>query len=470
MIADSAFPTDEQALRTAITASPDAADAHAALASFLCGADRVDEALAHLDREIQRRPSTIWPLSIKAGILSSERRTPEALAVHRALVAMAPAVPLLWANFGNDLAAVGDVDEAAAAFRKTVGTAPDFGSAWLGLANLPGRLLGDADIAAMQKGLALVRDPYQKIQLLLALGRAFAAIGAFDRSFEKYTEANKLRDTVVPHNGAGLAALVEAHRLLGPSFFAATPDNTSAPTNSPIFIVGMPRSGSTLVEQILASHPDVEAMGELFALPNIAASIGAFDTPGVFVRRLQTMTPAEAARLGAHYLAGVRRYRRTDRPYFTDKMPANWRCVALIHRILPGARIIDVRRDALACCFSAYTTYFNRHTDFPNTLEDLGRYYRQYIQMMKMVRSLASDKLYGLDHARLVSNTEREIRALLRFLRLPFSSSCLRPEENSRAIYTPSAQQVRNPIYTGKDRSFAYSPWLEPLRTALDAA
>lgn len=460
-------PDSEQALRQAIANHPGDARAHAALTSSLCGAGRVDEALAHIDRETGRQPSKIWPLSIKAGIFSSERRAAEALDVHRRLVAMAPDVALLWANFGSDLAAVGDVDEAAAAFRAAVERAPDYGTAWLGLANLPGASLDDADLAAMGKGVALAHDPYQKIQLLFALGSAHGALGAFGRSFEKFTEANALRETAVPHDGAGLAAFVEAHGRLRKSFFATAPE-VPTQVNGPIFIVGMPRSGSTLVEQILASHPEVEAMGELFALQEVAASIRAFNSPDAFVHRLHTLTQAEAAQLGAHYLTKAERYRRTDRPCFTDKMPANWRLVALIQRILPGARIIDVRRDPLACCFSAYTTYFNRHTDFPNTLEDLGRYYRLYLRLMEMVRGLAPGTLYRLDHARLVSNAEQEIRALLGFLRLPFSPACLRPEENSRAIYTPSAQQVRAPIHRENNRWQPYLPWLKPLQAALD--
>lgn len=468
MRADSAIPPDEQALRRAVAGHPDSARTHAALASFLCGAGRVDEALAHLDREIGRRPSKIWPLSIKAGILSGERRAAEALGVHRALVALAPDMPLLWANFGSDLAAVGDVGKAAAAFRRAVGLAPDFGPAWLGLANLPAGSFDDADIAAMETGLAVARDPYHKVQLLFALGRALGARGAFEQSFQKFAAANTLRDTLVRHDGAGLAAFVEAHRILQPSFFAASAA-PSAQADGAIFIVGMPRSGSTLVEQILASHPEVEGAGELFALPEVAASIGAFDAPNTFVRRLETLTPAEAAQLGTDYLTRAGRYRRTDRPYFTDKMPSNWRLVALIRRILPGARIIDVRRAPLACCFSAYTTYFNRHTDFPNRLEDLGRYYRHYLAMMDRVQGLAPGSVYRLDHARLVSNAEEEIRALLGFLQLPFAPACLKPEANARAIYTPSAQQVRAPIHSGKDRSQVYLPWLRPLQAALEA-
>ncbi|QCB56107.1 hypothetical protein E5675_17810 [Sphingopyxis sp. PAMC25046] len=461
-------PPDEQALRKAAARSPDSAHAHAALASFLCDAGRVEEALAHADRQIQSWPSRIWPLSIKAAILSGERRAADAIDVHRILVDTAPGIPLLWANYGSDLAALGDVDEAALAFRNAIGLAPDFGPAWLGLALLPVAAASEADIAAMENGLARARDPYHKVQILFALGRGYGARGAYDRSFEKYAEANALRSTLVRHDGAGLAAFVDAHRNLEP-YFSETAQAHPPASAGAIFIVGMPRSGSTLVEQILAGHPEVEAMGELLALREVATAAGAFASPDAFVRRLQTLGQAEAMQLGADYLARMGRYRRTDRPRFTDKMPANWRFVALIRRILPDARIIDVRRDPLGCCFSAYTTYFNRHTDFPNTLGELGRYYRQYLRMMDMVGSPAVGKIYRLDYARLVSDTAPEISALLDFLRLPFAAACLAPEKMRRAIYTPSAQQVRAPVRRAESRLQGYMPWLGPLQAALDA-
>ena len=459
-------PDDEQALRRAVLERPDAAHAHAALASFLCGAGRADEALAHLDHERVRRPASIWPLSIKAGILSAERRAAEAIDVHNLLVAMAPDAPLLWSNLGGDLAAVGDTVRAAAAYRRAAALAPGFGAAWLGLANLRIAPLSTEDIAAMEQALRNPGDPYQKVQMLFALGRSYGDLGAFDRSFKNFSEANSLREKLVPFDPGRLAALVDAQLTLPASFFSEQPDPQADGADA-IFIVGMPRSGSTLVEQILDSHPDIEGMGELFALQDIASSLGAFEAPAIFIRRLETLAHAETERLGRHYLAATGRFRTTRRPCFTDKMPANWRFVALIHRILPGARIIDVRRDPLACCFSAYTTYFNRHTDFPNTLEDLGEYHRHYIRMTEAMEASLPGRLHRLDYERLVSDSEREIRALLDFLGLPFSPSCLDPQANSRAIYTPSASQVRAPIRAMGDKWLNYEAWLQPLRNAL---
>lgn len=466
MRADPASVGEEQRLRAAIAAEPNSARAHAAFISHLCNAARIDEALLYLDREASRQPSSIWPLSLKAGVLSAERRAGEAIDLHRKLVAMAPAVPTLWCNFAHDLAALGMASEAATAYRNAVARAPSMGAAWLGIANLRDASLSADDVAAMEGALPLARDPYQRMQLFFALGRALGDQRRFHRSFDNFARANALRETLIPHDGARLAAFVETHKFLPPSFFEAA---KGAPTQErgAIFIVGMPRSGSTLVEQILASHPEIEGMGELSALGEVAASLGAFDAPDAMVRRLQILTQAEAAQLAADYLARSGRYRRTGRPFFTDKMPANWCFVALIRRIMPGARIIDVRRDPMGSGFSAFTTYFNRNTDFPNTLEDLGRYYRSYRRMMDMAQGSAPEGMCSLDYERLVSNPGGEIPALLAWLRLPFAESCLTPDRNRRAIYTPSAQQVRAPIHCAQDRFRDYLRWLGPLQVSL---
>lgn len=457
---------EEGRLRERIAAEPDSAHAHAALLSHLCSAARIDEALDHVDSEARLRPSSVWPLSLKAGILSAERRAGEAIGVHHRLVAMAPGVAQLWSNFGTDLAALGMVPKAAAAYRNAVGLAPDLGAAWLGLANLRGSFLSAEDIDVMERALPHADDPHQRIQLLFALGRALGDQREFDRSFGCFAEANALRERLVPHDAARLAGFVEAHRSLPPAAMVPA-EKVAGGACGPIFIIGMPRSGSTLVEQILASHPDVEGLGELFALGEVAAAMEALDAPGAFVDRLQRLTPAEARSLRADYLSRVARHRRTDRPRFTDKMPANWRFVALIRRIMPDARVVDVRRDPIACGFSAFATHFNRSTDFPNALEDLGRYYRSYRRMMDIARSSAPGWMCEVDHADLVADPEGEIRALLGRLGLSFAPACLAPERNGRAIYTPSAQQVRAPIRRTGEGFCDYLPWLEPLRASL---
>jgi hypothetical protein len=164
----------------------------------------------------------------------------------------------------------------------------------------------------------------------------------------------------------------------------------------------------------------------------------------------------------------VRRRRRTDRPFFTDKMPSNWQLIGFIRLILPNARIVDVRRHPMACCFSAFTTYFNRETDFPTNLKDLGRYHADYVRMTAHFETVLPDWIYRIRHERLVSDPEGEVRRLLDYLDLPFEAACLRFHENPRAVYTPSAQQVRRPInHEGLDRWRNYEPWLAPLKDVL---
>lgn len=456
----------ERSLRQAIDHRPEFAPAHAELSSLLCRTGRAGEALDLLDREIARRPSSIWPLSIKAGVLSAERRAEEAIDVHEKLVALGPDVSVLWMNYGHNLQSLGHVARAVAAYRRSVALDPANGAAWWGLANLRTILLDADDSRAMEQALPRIADPFQKIQMLFALGKALGDQGRFEAAFACYRQANALRGAHVAYDPRAIEAGVRAHLSLAPSFFAGRSGGNDG-DRSVIFIVGMPRSGSTLVEQILANHPMIEGMGELFELQEIAATVGSGsfqDLP----RDLAKLGAEERHALGQAYLTAVRRHRRTDRPYFTDKMPANWRFIALIALILPNARIIDVRRTPLACCFSAFTTYFNRHTSVPASLDGLGRYYRQYADMADHMAAALPGRIYRLGYEQLVENSEAEVRSLLDHLGLPPDPACLRFHENRRPIYTPSAQQVRVPINrSGLESWRSYESWLWPLKQAL---
>jgi hypothetical protein len=228
----------------------------------------------------------------------------------------------------------------------------------------------------------------------------------------------------------------------------------------------MPRSGSTLVEQILSSHPMVEGAGELSQLGEIVDRIG---TP--WPQALPELGADALRALGQDYLAATRRFRRTDRPFFTDKMPSNWRYVGLIQLILPNAKIVDVRRHPLACGFSCFATYFSRDTAFPTSLDDLARYYRGYARMMDHLDAVLPGRIHRVQYERLVEDLEGETRRLLAYLDLPFHEACLRFHENPRAVHTPSAQQVRRPINRdGLGRWRDYEPWLAPLKDELGSS
>ncbi|MGY0798533.1 sulfotransferase [Lysobacter sp. A286] len=459
----------ERLLRSAIAYRPDFVLGHADLSSLLCRMGRDDEALVLLDLEIVRHPASIWPLSIKSGVLSAARRIEESLHVHEELVARAPDSSVLWMNYGYALKTMGQTEQAVAAYRRSLQLDPENGAAWWNLANLRTIPLGADDIRMMEQVLPEARDPFQKVQFQFALGKAFADHGRFEQSFGHYQQANALRGTLVPYDPRRIRELVVSHEeALSPSFFSER-HGCGHPADDVVFIVGMPRSGSTLVEQMLASHPMVEGAGELSELQDIAASISGNDTtgeslPGAMAR----LTPSELEALGRRYLDATLRHRRSGRRYFTDKMPANWRFIALIRLILPNARIVDVRRDPLSCCLSTYFTYFNRESSLPANLHDLARYNNDYIRMMDYIDAILPGHVYRLHYESLVENPDAEIRRLLNYMGLDFDQSCLRFHENRRPVHTPSAQQVRLPINrSGLDRWRNYEPWLSPLINGL---
>lgn len=460
-------PADaERSLRQAIECAPGFAQAYADLCALLCKQGRCDEALALLDDVRARQPDNVWALSLKGAVLETESRTNEALHVHELLVARASHAAIPWLNYGHALKTVGRVAEAVAAYRRSLELNPASGHAWWGLANLRTAPLGAEDVALMEQALLHVGDDLNRVQIHFALGRAWGGLGRFELSFRHYVQANEIRGRLVPYDAEATSTLVrEVEAAFTPDLVARRAgEGCDAP--DPIFIVGMPRSGSTLMEQILASHPRVEGLGELPDLREIAAQIGGADASQAgWPEALLKLGADELRAMGESYLASTRRRRRTDRPFFTDKMPANWQYVGLIQLILPKAKIIDMRRRPLACCLSVFATYFNRETSVPASLTDLGRYYRDYVRMIDHFDAVTPGRIYHARHERVVEDLEGEVRRVLAHLGLPFDPACLRFHENPRPVHTPSAQQVRKPVNRdGLDRWRDYEPWLAPLK------
>lgn len=458
----------ERLLRGALARRPRDVLVHADLSSLLCGLGRADEALALLDRRIEAQPGSIWPLSIKSGVLTAERRTAESLPVHEQLVARAPDSTIVWMNYAHALKALGHTAQAVAAYRRSLQLDPGNGAAWWGLANLRTVPLQAEDVRAMERALPGVADPFHKVQLQFALGKALADQRRFECAFARYREANALRGSLVPYDPRATRRLVESHeRSIDGPFFAKR-RGSGHPSADAIFIVGMPRSGSTLVEQILASHPLVEGTGELFELEDIAASVSGRRPDGSLAAAMAELAPDALHTLGRRYLEATRRHRRSDRPRFTDKMPANWQHLALIRLILPNAKVVALRRDPVACCVSAFFTCFNRERIFPSDLQDLAQYHNDYVRMLGHVDATLPGYVHQLHYERLVEDPEAEIRRLLDYLGLDFAASCLRFHENLRPVHTASALQVRRPIdRSGLDRWRDYEPWLSPLMAGL---
>jgi hypothetical protein len=253
-------------------------------------------------------------------------------------------------------------------------------------------------------------------------------------------------------------------------FFAARAGSGVA-VPDPIFILGLPRSGSTLLEQILASHSAVEGPMELPDVPRLARELArrdGRDEAGVFFQSVAALTGAELTELGERYLEGTRVVRKTPAPFFIDKMPNNCLYIGLIHLILPHATIIDARRHPLACCFSCFKQHFARGQSFAYGLEDLGSYYRDYVELMAHFDEVLPDRVHRVFYEAMVDDTENEVRRLLARCGLPYEEACLKFYKNERAVRTPSSEQVRQPIFReGIDQWRHYERWLDPLKNTL---
>ncbi|MHA6644791.1 sulfotransferase family protein [Mesorhizobium sp. A623] len=459
----------EKLLKQATRIAPAYALAHVDLTSLLCRLGRADEAMALIDHVIGSRSRPLWALSLKCSILTAERRVENALPIHEELVERAPEAAVPWLNYGDALKIVGRVEEAAAAYRKSLELDPASGFAWIGLANLRKIRLDDQDIARLDCALHGATDDLQRIHLHFTLGKALGERRQYEHSFRHYQSAKEIRHRLIPYDAEAIDNLVRKTEALFTAAFLAKRSSAASGGSDAIFIIGMPRSGSSLLEQILASHPMVEGLGELFDLQNIVARVVRKGRPNAsWLEIVGNLSADELHALGESYMSSVRQRKKSERPFFTDKMPSNWRYVGLIHLILPKARIIDIRRHPAPCCFSNFTTYFNAQTIVPNTLDDLSHNYLSYVRMLSHFDAAMPSTIHRVYFERLVNDFESEVRRLLEYLNLPFDQACLRFHENLRPVYTPSAEQVRRPI---NDEGIGlwknYETWLSPLQDKL---
>jgi hypothetical protein len=327
------------------------------------------------------------------------------------------------------------------------------------------------DLQSMRGQLAGQLSDEDRWHFEFAIGKALEDGKDFARSFEHYSTGNHLRKTQVGYRADDNRAFVQRCRdLFTPEFFAARAGfGTTAP--DPIFIVGLPRSGSTLIEQVLSSHTQVEGTMELPQLVEMARALGRDGdsaSRSQYPQVLGELTPNRARELGEQYIRETRIYRKTTAPFFIDKLPNNWAHVGLIHCILPNAKIIDARRHPLGCCFSAYKQHFARGQHFTYDLADLGSYYRDYVTSMAHFDAVLPGRVHRVIYESVVADFEAEVRRLLEYCGLPFEEGCLRFYENDRAVRTASSEQVRRPIFRDAvDHWRHYETYLGPLKSSL---
>ena len=432
---------------------------------------RAAEALEQCARLLAKEPHNPNYRSLQAATSANLGDYADSIAAYESVLRQYPQQPKLWMSYGHALRTTGKVPESIAAYRRALSFEPTLGEAWFSLANLKTFRFSDADLGAMRQ--ALAREDLSdndRMHFEFALGKALEDAASYEDSFNHYAAGNALRRKQHGHDREEMSRYVRRSKRLFTREFFAERAGAGAEASDPLFIVGLPRAGSTLIEQILASHPLVEGTMELPQLPNIARKLAGRrqEEEGMFLKRLAALTRDELRALGEGYLAETRIMRKTGAPFFVDKMPNNFMYVGLIHLILPNATIIDARRHPLGCCFSCFKQHFARGQWFSYGLEDLGQYYRDYVELMAHFDEVLPGKVARVFYERVVADTEIEVRRLLEACRLPFDPKCLKFHENERAVRTASSEQVRRPIFReGVDQWRHYEPWLAPLERAL---
>ncbi len=469
------YADSEKLLRRALELAPGFHAARHNLAVVLQRQGKAEEALAEIDRLMAEDPDAPGYRVLRAAILVRLGDYQAAIDAYETLLESHPSQPMAWMSYGHSLKTVGRQADSVAAYRRAIEQAPALGEAWWSLANLKTVTFTDADIAAMETALAgdgLADE--DRFHLEFALGKAQEDRRNWAASFGHYARGNALRRAQLDYSADDTSANVEQVRqLYGPDFFEARA-GMGCPAPDPIFVVGLPRSGSTLIEQILSSHSLVEGTMELPDIIAMARRLGERQKDGQgprFADRVAALDAAQIRALGEEYLARTRVQRKTDRPFFIDKMPNNFLHTGLIHLILPNAKIIDARRHPLGCCFSGFKQHFARGQAFSYDLSDIGRYWRDYARLMAHFDEVLPGRVHRVIYERMVADPEAEIRALLDYCGLAFEPACLSFHKTERAVRTASSEQVRTPLYASAvDHWQQYDEWLGPLRAAIGSA
>ena len=445
----------EASFRKAIALKPDLAEAHYNLGNTLQELARLDDAEASFRKAIDLKPDLAEAHVNLGNTLSGLGSLDDAEGSYRRAIALKPDYAEAHNNLGNMLKKLGRLDDAEASFRKAVALKPDFAEAHSNLANMKKFSSEDEQCLQMQ---ALYRDPAtsekNRCQICFALAKAYEDLRELARAFQLYAEGNALRKKELGYDKAQYERSFEKLKAIAPSIIAnrlGSKNLSSEP--KPIFIVGMPRSGTTLVEQIISSHPLVTGAGELNFVHQFGGSIAVGQTP-VELEALSTFRE--------EYLNALKQ-RSEGNASVTDKMPQNFHFLGLIARALPEAKIIHVKRDPAAVCWANYTQYFVKDSfRYCYSLDDILHYHELYQDLMEYWHQTLPDRIYDLDYEALTENQEEETRKLISHLGLEWDDACLSPQDNTRGVTTASAVQVRQKVYQGSSEKWKrYQPFLK---------
>ena len=429
-------------------------------------------ALRQIEQLLTLEPRNSAYRNLKAVVLARIGEYSESIDLYAELLTSFPRQPKIWMSYGHALGTAGRQQDSVEAYRKCIQLAPTLGEAYWSLANLKTFRFTTQELEAMRSMLTRsdlsVED---RFHFHFALGKALEDAGSYAEAFDHYQQGNEQRRAGIAYFPDQTSAFVRSSRRLFSAAFFAARRGFGSPAPDPIFIVGLPRAGSTLIEQILASHSMIEGTMELPDIANTSRSLSERQSGSDSARYpdvLAGMSAEEFRALGDQYIEHTRIHRHSSRPYFIDKLPNNFLHIGLIQLMLPNARIIDARRHPMACCFSAFKQHFARGQNYSYRLEEIGRYYCDYVELMAHFDSVLPGKVHRVVYETMIEDTEAQVRSLLTYCGLPFEAGCLRFYENERAVRTASAQQVRQPIFReGIDHWRKFAPWLGSLQAVL---
>jgi tetratricopeptide (TPR) repeat protein len=476
-IARKVYDDAELLLAAVLQMAPGYRAARREYAGVLAELHRHSEARRELEQLLADEPDNRDFLTLYAFCCVGMGEHERAAELYRGLLQGTAADAELHLSIAHALKTLGRREEAIVSYRQAAACRPDFGDAYWSLANLKTYRFADEELLHIQAvEAAPATGSIDRYHLNFALGKAFEDRGEYEESYRRYERGNALKRAESSYRSEIIEENTRLQIEICTRELFASRREWGAADRDPIFIVGLPRSGSTLLEQILASHSQVEGTQELPNIQQIVHKLrGREPDRGHprYPRILAQMSAEEIRKLGEHYLAGTRAYRSGDPliPRFIDKMPNNFRHLGLIHLALPNARIIDARREPMACCFSNLKQLFANGQEFSYSVEDIARYYRTYLDLMRHWDHVLPGKILRVHHEDVVDDLEGSVRRVLEFCELEFEPQCLAFHETRRSVRTASSEQVRQPLYReGLDQWKHFEPWLAPLRDALGDA
>jgi tetratricopeptide (TPR) repeat protein len=461
-------------LQASLKLDPNYRAARVDYARVLIDRQKYPQALDVVNGLLELAPGDEDCLSLCAAACVGLGRYEQAIALYYRLLSASPDSAELRVALGHCLKSIGRQKEAIEAYQSAAAARPSFGDAYWSLANLKSYRFSEAEVAHMRaEESASAASAVDRYHLCFALGKAHEDRSKYEESWQFYERGNKLKRAESRYDPELIERNTREQIEVCTAEFLAARAGAGAPAPDPIFIVGLPRSGSTLIEQILASHSEVEGTQELHDIPRIVVDLQGPQSGASRERYpalLANLAPEDFRSLGERYVKDTRPY-RGDKPFFIDKMPNNFRHIGLIHLMLPNTKIIDVRREPMACCFSNLKQLFAAGQEFTYDIEDIARYYRNYLELMRHWDTVLPGKVLRVMYEDVVDDLKGNVRRILEFCNLEFRPACIEFHKTERSVRTASSEQVRQPIFRdGLHQWRKYEPWLGPLKDALGDA